>query len=138
MIDFMQLGWTKMTNDSNLQASTMLLGRVLLVLIYFLGGFGLLKGQVPIEYAASKGVPAILVWAGFALKLFGGLAVIVGFWTRPAALGLAVFTVATAFIFHPYPDMVFLKEISMVGGLLVLAAVGPGKFSLEDKLAKPQ
>ncbi|WP_428088170.1 DoxX family protein [Candidatus Thioglobus sp.] len=112
---------------------TLLVGRILLVLIYFIGGLGLLSGSVPIDYAASKGVPELLVWAGFAVKLFAGLAVIVGYQTRIAALALIVFTLATAFIFHDLFGTVFMKEVSMIGGLLVLAATGAGKFSLDGK-----
>lgn len=125
-----------MNENSAMQSWGLLIGRVLLVFIYFLGGLSLLKGQVPVEYAASKGVPALLVWIGFAIKLFGGLAVILGFFTRWAALALVVFTLGTAFIFHPYPDMVFLKEISMIGGLLILAIVGPGDLSIDARRAK--
>ncbi len=115
----------------------MLIGRVLLVLIYFMGGFALLKGSVPVEYAASKGVPAILVWIGFAIKLFGGLAVIIGFQTRLAALGLIAFTLGTAFLFHPFwvegEWNTFWKEISMIGGLVLLLAVGPGPLSIDGR-----
>lgn len=115
----------------------MALGRVLLVLIYFIGGFGLLSGDVPVDYAASKGVPAFAVWIGFAIKLFGGLAVIVGFQTRIAALLLVLFTLGTAFIFHPFwvegEWNSFWKEISMIGGLLLLAAVGPGALSVDER-----
>jgi len=125
-----------MNNNSNLQSWSLLVGRILLVIIYFLGGLSLLKGQVPVDYAATKGVPALLVWVGFAIKLLGGFAVIIGFFTRWAALALLVFTIGTAFIFHPYPDMVFLKEISMIGGLLILAAVGPGDLSVDARRAK--
>ena len=113
------------------------LGRVLLVVIYFIGGFGLLSGSVPVEYAASKGVPAILVWIGYAIKLFGGLAVIIGFQTRIAAVLLIAFTLGTAFIFHPFwaegQWNTFWKEISMIGGLLVVAAVGPGELSIDGR-----
>ena len=125
-----------MNNNSNLQSWSLLVGRILLVIIYFLGGLSLLKGQVPVDYAATKGVPALLVWVGFAIKLLGGFAVIIGFFTRWAALALLVFTIGTAFFFHPYPDMVFLKEISMIGGLLILAAVGPGDLSVDARRAK--
>ena len=114
---------------------TMAVGRVLLVAIYFIGGFSLLTGNMPVEYAASKGVPAILVLAGFIIKLFGGLAVIIGFQTRIASVLLIIFTLATAFIFHPFwadgQWNTFWKEISMIGGLLYLAAVGPGEFSVD-------
>lgn len=116
---------------------TWALGRILLVLIYFMGGIGLLSGSVPVEYAASKGVPAILVWIGYAIKLFGGLAVIIGFQTRLAATLLIVFTLGTAFIFHPFwaegQWSTFFKEVSMIGGLLVVAAVGPGELSVDGK-----
>ena len=115
----------------------MALGRTLLVLVYFIGGFALLTGDVPTGYAATKGIPAFAVWLGFAIKLFGGLAVIVGFQTRIAALLLALFTVGTAFIFHPFwvegEWNTFWKEISMIGGLVFLAAVGPGALSIDGR-----
>ena len=115
----------------------MAVGRTLLVLIYFIGGFGLLTGDVPVDYAASKGVPAFAVWIGFAIKLFGGMAVIVGFQTRIAALLLVLFTLGTAFIFHPFwvegEWSSFWKEISMIGGLLFVAAVGPGALSVDER-----
>ena len=76
------------------------IARTALVLIYFMGGFSLLTGNAPVEYAATKGVPAIAVYVGYAIKLFGGLAVIIGFQTRIAAL-------------------------------LLVAAYGPGKFSVD-------
>ena len=115
----------------------MALGRTLLALIYFIGGFALLTGDVPVDYAASKGLPAFAVWIGFAIKLFGGLAVIIGFQTRIAALLLVLFTLGTAFIFHPFwvegEWNSFWKEISMIGGLLFLAAVGPGALSVDER-----
>lgn len=108
-------------------------GRVLLVLIYFISGLSIFSGQLPIAFAASKGMPEFLVWAGFALKLSAGLLVIIGYKTRLAALALVGFTVITALMFHPMFSPVFMKEVSMIGGLLVLASVGAGKFSLDGK-----
>ncbi|MDG2174695.1 MAG: DoxX family protein [Gammaproteobacteria bacterium] len=116
-------------NDNKYLMAT---GRVLLVLIYFMGGIGVFTGSVPVEFAATKSIPSILVWLAFVLKLVGGLAIIVGFQTRIFALALAFFTVCTAFIFH-YMDNVFWKEISMIGGLLLLAASGPGALSLDER-----
>lgn len=113
------------------------LGRILLVMIYFLGGFALFSGEVPVGYAATKGIPAFAVWIGFGIKLLGGLAVIVGFQTRIAAALLILFTLGTAFLFHPFwvegEWNTFWKEISMIGGLLVLLAVGPGEFSVDGR-----
>lgn len=122
------------TNDVVLAA-----GRILLVMIYFLGGFALLTGELPVGYAATRGIPAFAVWIGFAIKLLGGLAVIIGLYTRIAAALLIVFTLGTAFIFHPFwvegEWNTFWKEISMIGGLLVLIATGPGRLSIEGRLA---
>ena len=109
--------------------------RIALVLIYFMGGFSLLTGNTPVEFAATKGVPAIAVYVGYAIKLFGGLAVIIGFQTRIAALLLVLFTLGTAFIFHGEFDSVFWKEISMIGGLLLVAAYGPGELSVDGRRA---
>ncbi len=109
------------------------IARTALVLVYFMGGFSLLTGNAPVEYAATKGVPAIAVYAGYAIKLFGGLAVIIGFQTRIAALLLVLFTLGTAFIFHGDFGGVFWKEISMIGGLLLVAAYGPGELSVDGR-----
>ena len=111
------------------------IARIALVLIYFTGGFSLLTGNTPVEFAATKGVPAIAVYAGYAIKLFGGLAVIIGFQTRIAALLLVLFTIGTAFIFHGDFGSVFWKEISMIGGLLLVAAYGPGELSVDGRRA---
>lgn len=126
--------------DSLNNQYVMAAGRILLVLVFFIGGFGLLTGDLPVDYAASKGVPAFAVWIGFAIKLFGGLAVIVGFQTRIAACLLILFTLGTAFIFHPFwvegEWNTFWKEISMIGGLLVVAAVGPGSLSVDGRMKR--
>ena len=114
----------------------LLVGRSSLVFIYFIGGFSLLSGQIPIDYAASKGMPAAMVWIGYAIKLFAGSAVIIGLLTRLAALGLIIFTLTTAFVFHPYPDPIFLKELSMIGGLVLLMSVGAGKYSIDYFVSK--
>lgn len=112
---------------------TLLVGRVLLVLIYFIGGLSLLSGDIPIDFAASKGMPELLVWLGFGIKLFAGFAVIIGYQTRIAALSLVIFTLITAFMFHTLFGNTFMKEISMIGGLLILAVTGAGKFSVDGK-----
>ncbi len=112
----------------------LLIGRILLVFIYFKGGLSLATGAVPIDFAAAKGIPGVLVWIGFIIKFLAGLAVIVGYQTRIAALALVGFTLLTAFIFHGDFGNAFWKEISMIGGLLVLAATGPGELSVDGTM----
>jgi len=113
------------------------IGRTLLALVFFIGGVKWLIGDLPFGYAAAKGVPALGVWIAFAIKLLGGLAVIVGFQTRVAAAAIIVFTTCTAFLFHPFwvasEWNVFWKEISMIGGFLVLIAAGPGALSIDGR-----
>ncbi|MEM7083099.1 MAG: DoxX family protein [Pseudomonadota bacterium] len=120
-----------MTISEPMRDAGLLVGRVLLVFIYVLGAIALIKGSVPVDYAASKGFPAWLTWAGYIVKVAGGFAVLLGFMTRLGALGLIVFTLLTAFVFHPLPDTVFFKEISMIGGLILVFIVGPGRYSID-------
>ena len=96
----------------------------------------LFSGNVPVEYAASKGFPAAVTWIGYTMKVVAAFAIVVGFQTRLAALGLVLFTLITAFFFHaPWASegYTFWKEVSMIGGLLLLAAVGPGELSVDKK-----
>jgi putative oxidoreductase len=75
--------------------------------------------------------------------VLGGLALIAGFGTRIAALALAFFTLVASFFFHAYwaapadaqmmQQLLFNKNIAVVGGLLVLAAFGAGAWSLDAK-----
>jgi len=125
-----------------------LLGRILLSLIFITSGFGKIAGFAGVVgYIGSKGLPAASVVAVLTIlvELGGGLAVLVGFLSRWAALALAVFCVLAAFIFHAYwgvpADQVmgqqinFWKNISIAGGFLMLTAFGPGGISIDAKRA---
>lgn len=129
MLDFM---------DNN--RYVLLVGRVLLGLIYLIGGLTwLFNFAPPIGYIASKGFPAaaLLGWVALIFKLGGAILITLGWKTRLGAVALILFTLVTAFGFHPiwvegeYNN--FMKEIAMIGGLLILAAVGPGALSLDGK-----
>jgi putative oxidoreductase len=118
----------------------LLVGRVALGLIYLLGGLTwLLDFSPPIGFIASKGFPAaaLLGWLALIFKLGGAILITLGLWTRLGALMLVVFTLVTAFGFHPFwvegEYVTFMKELSMIGGLLVLAAAGPGALSLDGR-----
>lgn len=126
------------TKDSDM---VMLVGRVLLALVYFLGALNwLITMNPPIGFIASKGLPAaaLLGWLALIFKLGGSIMLIVGFKTRIGAAMLVVFTIITAFVFHTpaavWPiDGTFLKELCMIGGLLILMTTGPGKYSLDGE-----
>ena len=115
------------------------LGRIMLALIFILAGIGKIADPAGnMSFMQSAGVPGLLLWPTIALEILGGLAIAVGFKTRYAAFALAVFSVAAAFIFHRnFGDqmqmIMFLKNIAMAGGLLLLATSGVTAYSLDSK-----
>ena len=120
------------------------LGRVLLALIFVLGGIGKL-GTIAATSAqmASQGIPYsnILVWAAVALELGGGLMLMTGLFARCVALVLFFYTLALALIFHAYwavpaaaartQHAAFFEHIAMMGGMLYVVAFGAGAYSID-------
>lgn len=114
-----------------------LVGRILLALIFILSGIGKISDPAGTAgFMESMGVPGILVWPTIALEILGGIAIVIGFQTRIAAFALAVFSIAAAVIFHHnFADqmqmIMFLKNLSIAGGLLLLAASGALSFGVD-------
>ena len=131
---------------NSMQDTLALIGRILIAYLFIPAGFGKLMGFAgTVGYITSAGLPLPQVAAAIAIivELGFGIALLVGFQTRWAALGLALFTVATALFFHKYwavPDAMkmmqtinFNKNIAIAGGLLALAAFGAGRFSIDKR-----
>jgi putative oxidoreductase len=121
-----------------------LLGRILLALMFVISGYGKLTGfDGTAGYIGSKGLPMPQVLAAIAvlIELGAGLAIIVGWKTRWAALAFIVFLIVISPIFHnfwaaPAEQMMaqqinFMKNLTILGGMLVLFAFGPGRYSLD-------
>ncbi|MDP3822914.1 MAG: DoxX family protein [Burkholderiales bacterium] len=134
---------------NNLQNPLALVGRILLALMFVLAGFSKIGGfEGTAGYIASKGLPAASLLAALTivLEVGGGLAIMLGLFTRWSALALAGFTLLASFIFHAYwslpaeqqmmEQLMFMKNMSIVGGLLVLAAFGAGAISVDAKRGK--
>jgi putative oxidoreductase len=134
---------------NNLQNPLALVGRILLALMFVLAGFSKIGGFAgTVGYIASKGLPAASLLAALTivLEVGGGLAIMFGFFTRWSALALAGLTLLASLIFHAFwslpadqqmmQQLLFMKNISVAGGLLVLAAFGAGAISLDAKRAK--
>ncbi|HTD56189.1 MAG TPA: DoxX family protein [Silvibacterium sp.] len=124
-----------------------LLARLLLVALFVVFGWSKLTNfSGTIGYMASVGAPLPTVAAIVAvvMELFVGILIAVGFYTRPLAALLALYTLGTALIGHRFwamhdgerlASMIdFYKNISIIGGLLLLSLSGPGRYSL-DRLA---
>lgn len=102
--------------------------------IFIIAGYGKITGYAGTAgYMQSMGVPAALLPLVILLELGGGIALLAGFQTRLVALALAVFSIASAFIFHAGADqmtqIMFMKNVAMAGGLLAFTVFGAGRLS---------
>ena len=130
----------------NTQAIPVVIARILLALMFVLAGFGKLTGlEGTAGYIASKGLPAPMLLAVVAgvVELVAGVLLIIGWQARWAALALAAFTVVASVIFHNFwampaaqqmtQQLMFMKNIGVVGGLLLVFAFGAGSLSLDAR-----
>lgn len=122
-------------------SAVVLVGRVFLSSLFILAGYAKLTGLAGTAgWFGSIGLPLPMLTAVVVglLELFGGLAILVGFQTRLAAIALAIFTLAATAIAHlDFSDqmqvLLFQKNISITGGLLILAAFGAGALSIDNR-----
>jgi putative oxidoreductase len=116
-----------------------LVGRLLLAALFLIEGWSKLRGYAPAAaYMERFSVPGLLLPAVILAELGGGLLVAIGWQTRCAALALSIFCIVAALLFHAnFADrnqvLHFEKDLAIAGGLLVLAAFGPGRFSLDGR-----
>ena len=123
------------------------IGRVLIALMFILAGFGKLANiEGTAGYIASGGLPfaSVLAVVVGLLELFGGIAIAIGFQTRWAALALGLFTLAASVLFHKFwavpadqafvQQLMFMKNLSVAGGLFFVAAMSAGPASVDAKL----
>ena len=131
---------------SNFQNPLAFVGRLLLALLFLPAGLSKISGFAgTVGYIASKGMPMPTAAAVIAIivEVVGPLALIAGFGTRWAALVLAGFTLVATFVFHNFwampadqvmmQQLMFFKNIAVIGGLLILAAHGAGAWSVGAK-----
>jgi putative oxidoreductase len=116
-------------------------GRILIAVLFLLSGLGKIAAPAMTQaYIASAGLPLPLLGylVAVIIEVGCGLLLIIGFQTRIAALVLAAFTLAAAVAFHnnfaDQNQMIhFLKNLAVLGGLLQVAAFGPGSVSLDAR-----
>ena len=128
-----------LSQNTQFNAVISLVARVLMAYIFIVAGWGKVTAyQATAGYMESMGVPAALLPMTILVELGGGLALLFGFQARFAALGLAVFSLITAFLFHGGAEdgINFMKNLAMTGGLFFLMLHGAGKFSLDHAIEK--
>jgi len=132
-----------MTKETNISSdAAALAGRILLAALFLLSGFSKLAAPAATQgYIAAMGLPApfLAYLAATAVEIIGSVLLIAGFKTPIVAFGMAVFTLLTAVLFHAnFADqnqmIHFMKNISIMGGLLQVAAFGAGRFSIDSLL----
>ena len=121
-----------------------LVGRVLLAVMFVWAGWGKINGyEGTAGFMASAGMPmvGVLLPLTILVELGGGIALIVGWKARWVALALAAFTLIATITFHRFWDMkpeavmantlFFYKNVAVIGGMLMVFAFGPGRFSVD-------
>ena len=117
---------------------TELAGRLLIAAMFLIAGIGKIAGYTATQgYMQSQGVPGVLLPLVIALEVLGAMAIIVGSGTRIVAALLAIFTIVAAVIFHSGGDqmqqILFLKDVAIAGGFLLLVARGAGEWSIDAR-----
>ncbi|BEV06885.1 DoxX family protein [Methylophilus glucosoxydans] len=116
-----------------------LLGRVLLSLVFIVSGVGKVldpAGTLAYIESAHLPMPQLAYAVALVVELGLGFALLLGFRAQLAAAGIALFTFVTALVFHsnmadPLQVIMFLKNMTIVGGLLIVIAFGPGGYSVD-------
>lgn len=126
-------------NSTQVDAIVSVIARILIAYIFIVAGWGKIMGyEATVGYMEAMGVPGGMLPLTILIELGGGLAILFGFQARLAALGLAIFSLITGFIFHAAPAeaISLMKNLSMAGGLLFLVLHGAGKISIDHLIEK--
>ena len=119
-----------------------LAARILLSAMFFMAGLSKIGAYAGTQgYMESQGVPGFLLPLVIGVEVIAPVLLLVGWQTRYAAIALAGFTATAALMFHlnfadQMQSIMFMKNIAITGGLLLLATHGAGELSLDSKLAK--
>jgi len=133
------------------QSNMMLLGRIGIAVMFLVPGIRKLMAVAGTTgYFAKLGfpMPEIMVWVSIVIEIGGALLLIVGWQARRVAWLFILFTVIATLMAHRFWELsdaaqygaqlnYFLKNIAAIGGLLYVAALGPGSASIDAKTARP-
>lgn len=123
-----------------------LVGRILLALIFLMSGIGKIGGFAGTAgYMASKGIPMtdVLLAITIVIEIGAALMLILGYKARLGAVALLLWMIPVTFIFHNFwampadqqmiQQIMFMKNLGLMGGMLYIMAFGSGPMSLAKK-----
>lgn len=128
-----------------------LLGRFLLIVIFLMSAVG---NKIPnfgstAEYMAAEGVPApmFLLAGAIVFLIAGSLSILIGYKARAGAALLLIFLILATYWFHDFwtvedpgakqmQTIAFMKNLALMGAMLMIIARGPGNPSLDNRVAK--
>jgi len=124
----------------------LLIARILLMALFVIFGWDkFLNFSGTVSYMESVGLPFAVLASASALvmELVVGVAILLGFYTRPLAFLLCLYTLITALLGHRFWALTgglrldtmihFYKNMGIAGGLLLLCLTGPGKYSMDRR-----
>lgn|SRR5262245_15445466 len=126
-------------DGSAFRDAALLASRLLLGAIFIIEGYGKLGGYAAAaDYMLGYGVPDLLLPLVIAVEMLGGLMIVAGWQTRPAAFALAGLCILAPLLFHRdfanrNHTLHFLKDLAIAGGFLGLLASGPGTWSVDGR-----
>ena len=128
-----------MKEGKKMQALIQLLARFLISFIFLMNGLGkVMNPSGTQQYMAQYGIPLTFLFliGAIGVELLGGLSVLTGYKGRWGAIILFLFLIPTTLIFHTeFSDqtqvIMFMKNLAIMGSLLLLVSHGAGKISLD-------
>jgi putative oxidoreductase len=137
-------------SSERIRDEVLLIARILLAVLFLVFGWiKLTDYSWTVAYMTQSGapLPSVAALVAIVIEFFGGIALILGIWTRQLAVLFAFFTLAARLIGHPYWGMTgadrltnmmhFYKNVSLTGGFFLLYVTGAGKYAIDARLALP-
>ena len=132
--------------SANVADAAALIARILLAVIFIKSGWGKIGGfDQTAAMMASKGLPMaqVLLVVTIAIEFGAGILLVIGYQARWAALAFALWLVPVTLVFHKFWDIPadqvqnqsinFFKNVAILGGMLMVFAFGPGRYSLDRR-----
>ncbi len=116
-----------------------LIARIFISSVFLLSGYNkIFSFDGTVTWMEGYGVPGFLLWPTIVLEIILPILVIVGYKTKISSILLAIFSIATALIFHLDFDnqmqvIALLKNFGLAGGFILIAVNGPKDWAIEKK-----